>query len=431
MRIAYFDCFSGVAGDMILGALVDAGVPLTVLKEAVAALGLPGLAVEARKVMRGGFAATKVDILTGERPGGPDPGLLHPDPRHHHGHANSTPRPHGGDVAHSPAGGHAHRSLPGILEVLRGSRLPDPTRERAAAIFTRLASAEAAVHGSSPEAVHFHEVGARDAIADVVGAVAGLAALGADRVEASPLNLGGGRIATAHGTLPVPAPGTLELLKGIPCYGSPVEAELTTPTGAAILATVAAAFGPPPLLTVRAVGYGAGTRELTGQPNCLRLILGDAPDPGATDEVAVLEANIDDMNPQLFEPLMEDLFAAGALDVYLTPVIMKKSRPATVLTVLAEAGAEGRLGPLILQGSTTFGLRLSRRGRLKLTREIRTVETPYGAVAVKMGQLGERTVQVSPEFEDCRRVAAAAGVPVRAVLEAAREAARRLITGGG
>jgi uncharacterized protein (DUF111 family) len=210
-----------------------------------------------------------------------------------------------------------------------------------------------------------------------------------------------------------------------------VETELTTPTGAAILATVAAAFGPPPLLTVRAVGYGAGTRELTGQLNCLRLILGDAPDPGATDEVAVLEANIDDMNPQLFEPLMEDLFAAGALDVYLTPVIMKKSRPATVLTVLAEAGAEGRLGPLILQGSTTFGLRLSRRGRLKLTREIRTVETPYGAVAVKVGRLGERTVQVSPEFEDCRRVAAAAGVPVRAVLEAAREAARRLITGGG
>jgi len=409
MRIAYFDCFSGVAGDMILGALVDAGVPLTVLKEAVAALGLPGLAVEARKVIRGGFAATKVDVLTGEPSREADPGLVEAGHPHHH----------------------SHRSLPGILEVLRGSRLPDPTRERAAAIFTRLASAEAAVHGSSPEAVHFHEVGARDAIADVVGAVAGLAFLGADRVEASPLNLGGGRIATAHGTLPVPAPGTLELLKGIPCYGSPVETELTTPTGAAILATVAAAFGPPPLLTVRAVGYGAGTRELTGQPNCLRLILGDAPDPGATDEVAVLEANIDDMNPQLFEPLMEDLFAAGALDVYLTPVIMKKSRPATVLTVLAEAGAEGRLGPLILQGSTTFGLRLSRRGRLKLTREIRTVETPYGAVAVKVGRLGERTVQVSPEFEDCRRVAAAAGVPVRAVLEAAREAARRLITGGG
>jgi uncharacterized protein (TIGR00299 family) protein len=409
MRIAYFDCFSGVAGDMILGALVDAGVPLTVLKEAVAALGLPGLAVEARKVMRGGFAATKVDVLTGEPSREADPGLVDAGHPHHH----------------------SHRRLPDILEVLRGSRLPDPTRERAAAIFTRLASAEAAVHGSSPEAVHFHEVGARDAIADVVGAVAGLASLGADRVEASPLNLGGGRIATAHGTLPVPAPGTLELLKGIPCYGSPVETELTTPTGAAILATVAAAFGPPPLLTVRAVGYGAGTRELTGQPNCLRLILGDAPDPGATDEVAVLEANIDDMNPQLFEPLMEDLFAAGALDVYLTPVIMKKSRPATVLTVLAEAGAEGRLGPLILQGSTTFGLRLSRRGRLKLTREIRTVETPYGAVAVKVGRLGERTVQVSPEFEDCRRVAAAAGVPVRAVLEAAREAARRLITGGG
>ncbi|MEK7338032.1 MAG: nickel pincer cofactor biosynthesis protein LarC [candidate division NC10 bacterium] len=409
MRIAYFDCFSGVAGDMILGALVDAGVPLTVLKEAVAALGLPGLAVEARKVMRGGFAATKVDILTGERPGGPDPGLVDAGHPHHH----------------------SHRRLPDILEVLRASRLPEATRERAAAIFTRLAAAEAAVHGSSPEAVHFHEVGARDAIADVVGAVAGLASLGADRVEASPLNLGGGRIATAHGTLPVPAPGTLELLKGIPCYGSPVEAELTTPTGAAILATVAAAFGPPPLLTVRAVGYGAGTRELTGQPNCLRLILGDSPDPGATDEVAVLEANIDDMSPQLFEPLMEDLFAAGALDVYLTPVIMKKSRPATVLTVLAEAGAEGRLGPLILQGSTTFGLRLSRRGRLKLTREIRTVETPYGAVAVKVGRLGERTVQVSPEFEDCRRVAAAAGVPVRAVLEAAREAARRQITGGG
>ncbi len=411
MRIAYFDCFSGVAGDMILGALADAGVPLTVLKEAVAALGLPGLEVEARKVMRGGFAATKVDVLTGEVPGGPDPGLLHPDPCRHHGHG--------------------HRSLPDILETLRQSRLPDPTRERATAIFARLAAAEAAVHGTTPEAVRFHEVGARDAIADVVGAVAGLAALGADRVEASPLNLGGGRTATAHGALPVPAPGTLELLKGIPCYGSQVEAELTTPTGAAILATVAAAFGPPPLLTVRAVGYGAGTRELSGQPNCLRLILGESPDPGTTDEVAVLEANIDDMSPQLFEPLMEDLFAAGALDVYLTPAIMKKSRPATVLTVLAEAGAEGRLAPLILQGSTTFGLRVSRRGRLKLTREIRIVETPHGAVAVKVGRLGERTVQVSPEFEDCRRIAAAAGVPVRTVLEAAREIARRGMEGGG
>ncbi|MGH7394176.1 MAG: LarC family nickel insertion protein, partial [Candidatus Methylomirabilales bacterium] len=184
-------------------------------------------------------------------------------------------------------------------------------------------------------------------------------------------------------------------------------------------------------LTVRAIGYGAGTRELSGQPNCLRLILGDSPEPGATDEVAVLEANIDDMSPQLFEPLMEDLFAAGALDVYLTPVIMKKSRPATVLTVLAEAGAEGRLAPLILRGSTTFGLRVSRRERLKLTREIRTVRTPYGPVAVKVGRLGERTVQVSPEFEDCRRIAATAGVPIRDVLDAAREAARREMEGGG
>ncbi len=409
MRIAYFDCFSGVAGDMILGALVDAGVPLTVLKEAVAALGLPGLEVEAKKVMRGGFAATKVNVLTGEPFRGADPGLV--------------------DAGHGRH--HDHRSLRDILEILRQSRLPDATRQQATAIFTRLAAAEAAVHGTSPEAVRFHEVGARDAIADVVGAVAGLAALGADRVEASPLNLGGGRIATAHGTLPVPAPGTLELLKGIPCYASEVEAELTTPTGAAILATVASAFGPPPLLTVRAVGYGAGTRELSGQPNCLRLIVGDSPEAGATDEVAVLEANIDDMSPQLFEPLMEDLFAAGALDVYLTPVIMKKSRPATVLTVLAEAGAEGRIAPLILRGSTTFGLRLSRRGRLKLTREIRTVETPYGPVAVKTGRLGERTVQVSPEFEDCRRVAASAGVPIREVLEAARAAARRAVEGGG
>jgi len=202
-------------------------------------------------------------------------------------------------------------------------------------------------------------------------------------------------------------------------------------TSFATLLPAAARFGPPPPLTVRAIGYGAGTRELSGQPNCLRLVLGEAPDPAATDEVAVLEANIDDMSPQLFEPLMAELFAAGALDVYLTPVIMKKSRPGTVLTVLAEAGAEGRLAPLILQGSTTFGLRVSRRGRFKLAREIRTVETPYGPVAVKVGRLGERTVQVSPEFEDCRRVAASAGVPTREVLEAAREAARRQLEGGG
>ena len=431
MRVAYFDCFSGVAGDMILGALVDAGVPLTVLKEAVASLGLPGLEVAAEKVMRGGFAATRVEVLTGDRSGGADPGLPHPGSRRQHAHGQAAHRAAARGAAQALAGGHGHRSLPEILEVLRRSRLPAPTREQAAAIFNRLAAAEAAVHGTTPEAVHFHEVGALDAIADVVGAVSGLAALGADRIAASPLNLGGGRVATAHGTLPVPAPGTLELLKGIPCYGSGVEAELTTPTGAAILAAVAAAFGPPPLLRVQAVGYGAGTRELPGQPNCLRLIVGEAPDPAASDEVAVLEANIDDMSPQLFEPLMEDLFAAGALDVYLTPIIMKKSRPATVLTVLAEAGAEGRLAPLILKGSTTFGLRVARRGRLKLTRETRTVETRYGPVAVKVGRLGERTVQVSPEFEDCRRIAAAAAVPVRAVLEAAREAARGMLEGGG
>ncbi|HEY7677033.1 MAG TPA: nickel pincer cofactor biosynthesis protein LarC, partial [Candidatus Methylomirabilis sp.] len=313
VRIGYFDCFSGVSGDMVLGALVDAGLPVADLQGAIGALGVEGIALAAEKVTRRTFAATRVRVVTG-----------------------------GGD--------HPPRRLQDILRLIERSRLDPDVKADAARVFSRLAEAEAEAHGTRPDAVHFHEVGALDAIADIVGAAFGLRRLGLDEVVASPINTGSGTVEGAHGRMPVPAPGTARLLIGLPSYSSGIQAELATPTGTAILATLARRFGPLPLLEVRAVGYGAGARDLAEQPNVLRLLVGETDGAGLErDGVALVETNLDDMNPQFFEVLVDQLFAAGALDVWMTPITMKKSRPAVTLSVLCPTEAARRTAGLILE----------------------------------------------------------------------------------
>jgi len=388
MRIGYFDCFSGASGDMILGTLVDAGLDVAELQALIDRLGVPGIRFAVEQVRRGAFRGTLVRV-------------------------------------HADEHGHPHRRLPDIQRILDQADLPGRVRDDAIKIFTRLAEAEASVHGTTPDAVHFHEVGALDAIADILGAAWGLRHLGLERIHVSPLNLGSGFIKAAHGRMPVPAPGTAALLVGVPAYGSAIEAELTTPTGAAILSTLATAYGPLPEMRVEKVAYGAGQRDLTEQANLLRLVIGEAAGQLDHDQITILEANIDDMNPQFFEPLLDRLFEAGALDAFLVPVSMKKSRPATLLTVLAEPSAADRCATAILRHSTTFGVRSHTSRRWKLQRDLVRVETPYGAAMVKRGFQNGKLSILSPEFDDCRRLASAAGVPVHLVYDAAREAARR------
>ena len=386
MRIGYFDCFSGASGDMILGALVDAGLEVERLQAAVADLGVGGIQITAEQVKRGAFVGTQVHVRTDEH-------------------------------------GHPHRHLRDIEAILDRAAIPDPVRADARRIFRRLAEAEAKAHGSAPDRIHFHEVGALDAIADIVGASWGIRQLGLERIHASPINLGGGSIQAAHGKMPVPAPGTAALLSGVPAYGSEIRAELTTPTGAAILTTLATAFGPMPAMTVNRVAYGAGQHDLREQPNLLRLIIGEQAGDLDRDQITILETTIDDMNPQFFEPLLDRLFEAGALDVFLTPITMKKSRPGTTLTVLADPAAADRCASVILTHSTTFGVRAHTATRWKLPRDIITVTTPYGSVRVKRGFSGDRITILAPEYEDCRRLAQAAGVPIQVIYDEARQAA--------
>ena len=387
MRIGYFDCFSGVSGDMILGALVDAGLKLDDLQAAVSSLGVAGIHLTAERVKRGAFVGTRVQVRTDER-------------------------------------GHPHRHLPDVEAILDRADLPDPVRADATRIFRRLAEAEATVHDTTPDRIHFHEVGALDAIADIVGAAWGIRRLGLEQIRVSPINLGGGFIQAAHGKMPVPAPGTAALLAGVPAYASGIQFELTTPTGAAILTTLAVGYGPMPSMTIQRVAYGAGGRDLREQPNLLRLMVGETPGDMERDQVTVLEATIDDMNPQFFEPLMDRLFEAGALDVFLSHVSMKKSRPGTTLTVLASPDTTDQCASLILSHSTSFGVRAQTATRWKLPRDFITVSTSYGSVRVKRGWLGDRISILAPEYEDCRRLAQTAGVPVQVIYDEARQAAR-------
>jgi uncharacterized protein (TIGR00299 family) protein len=377
---------------MIMASLLDAGVSVDKLRGELAKLPLDGWSLVAREVMKGEFRATKVDVEIDER-------------------------------AHR-----RHRSLRDILDILGRSTLETSIRERAARIFTRLADAEARVHGTDRESVQFHDVGAVDAIVDVTGGVIALDLAGAQAVHVSALPMGGGFVGGPHGRIPVPAPGTVELLRGFPVVDTGVKAELVTPTGAAILTTLAASAGRMPAMTVEAVGYGAGTMDLPGTPNVLRCFLGQTTDSAAADETVLqVETTIDDMSPQLYETLIERIFEAGALDVFLQPVIMKRSRPGVVVTALCAPERVGDLSRALFEESTTIGVRWSEWRRARLQREMIEVTTAYGAIPFKVSRLGGRIVTITPEFADVARIAREKSLPVREVLDQARADGRRLL----
>lgn len=388
MKLAYFDCFSGISGDMTLGALVDAGCPVEYLRSELQSLQVPGWTLASEKVWKNGMAATYVQVQTEDQ--------------------------------------QKHRSLSAILEILQDSKLAPQVRDRAAAIFQKLGQAEAYVHDAPLEKIHFHEVGAVDAIVDIVGACLGFDALGIAIFASSPLNVGGGTVKMAHGILPVPAPATARLLQRIPTYSSGVQKELVTPTGAAIIATVCDSFGPQPPMSVSAIGYGAGTIDLEHQPNVVRIMIGESAEKstavpfGFDEEIAVIEANLDDMNPQIYGHFQERALTQGALDVYTTPVQMKKNRPGTLLTVLCKPEDTQSLMDLIFAETTTIGARTYNARRRVLPRESVTVTTSFGDVRMKVASVNGHIRQATPEYEDCRKLAVEKNVPLQTVIGAAQ-----------
>ncbi len=388
-KIAYFECFSGASGNMILGALLDAGLRLKDLQEELNKLNVSGFEIINTRVARHGISAIHVDVKTEET--------------------------------------HVHRHLHHIVDILDQSALEQHIKDDCKHIFTRLAEAEARVHNTTVEHIHFHEVGALDAIVDIVGAVAGLRKLGVETIYVSPLTLGTGFITCAHGTIPVPVPATVELLKGKPVRPTDIQAELVTPTGAAILSTLGGHFGSPPAARFDTSGYGAGTRELS-IPNVLRLQIGQLDESAAgadTDTVAVIEANIDDMNPQFYDHLFEKLYDAGALEVYTVPVNMKKNRPGIVLSVLIPLACRAKIINVILQESTTIGVRWQEMQRAKAQREIINVDTGFGQVRVKVSRLGDQVINIAPEYDDCKKLARAQpDIPLKRIYQAALEQGR-------
>lgn len=407
----HLDCSSGLAGDMFLGACLDLGMPLDVLAETVAQLRLPSVSVESRKAIRGGFTGTRFRVLLDGRPvEGPDPDEA-PGQHHHHHHHE-----HGHSHGHS-------RNLPEIQRLIRESDLAAPVQERAIRLFQRLGEAEAKAHGMPIDRVHFHEVGAVDSIVDLVGAAAAVEHLAPERITSGPVNVGSGRVKTAHGELSVPAPATAELLRGIPIHGGP-GGELTTPTGAVLLAELVDEFVDIPALVLEGVGYGHGRKDLAHQPNTVRLLRGRATTPHG--EVMVVECEVDDLPAEGFGFLMERLLEAGALDVYFTPVQMKKNRPATLITLLCRQPQLEALAGQLLMESGSLGCRYYRAGRFEAERETTEVATAFGPVRVKRAWFEGRPLAAAPEFEDCRRLALAAEVPWREVYRAALTAAEAL-----
>ena len=383
MKIAYFDCFSGISGDMTLGALVDAGADFSALEAELRKLPLAGWSISAEKVKRKGLAATKVNVASDEH--------------------------------------HAHRGLHDIVHIIDQAQFASPVAARATAIFRALGESEARMHNVPVEKVHFHEVGAVDAIVDIVGAAIGLEMLGIEQCTASAVNTGSGTVKAAHGLMPVPAPATADLLREAPTYSSGIERELATPTGAAILHGLGARFGPQPRMKVSAIGYGAGTAELKEQANVLRVMIGEAvvaeQGSGEAPPVTVLETNVDDMSPQLYGYFVDRALAAGALDVFSAPVQMKKNRPGQLITILCEPSAADALAELLFRETTTIGVRSYVAQRRCLEREIVTVQTKFGGDArVKVSRLNGEVVNAQPEYEDCQRLATASGAPLRAVI---------------
>jgi pyridinium-3,5-bisthiocarboxylic acid mononucleotide nickel chelatase len=383
--IAYFDCFSGISGDMVLGALVDAGAPLPAIEADLRKLGLENWTISAEKVKRGAISATHVKVESQED--------------------------------------HHHRGLSIILKRIEAAHLAPRAADRAKKIFTRLAEAEAKVHQLPIDQVHFHEVGAVDSIIDIVGAAIGFELLGIDEFACSAFDVGAGQVKTAHGLLPVPAPATAELLRGAPMYTSGIQRELVTPTGAAIATTLATRFAELPEMNLRAIGYGAGSADLKEKANVLRLLIGEsaASEPGEhwDGQVTVIETNLDDMSPQIYGYFAEKALAAGALDVFSTPVQMKKNRPGLLVTLLSEPANVSRLIDLVFRETTTIGIRTHEVRRKTLDRELVPVATPFGEVRMKISRMNGTVLNASPEYDDCQRIAAERGIPLKQVIAAA------------
>jgi uncharacterized protein (TIGR00299 family) protein len=436
MRIGYLECFSGISGDMLLGALVDAGVPFDVLAGTASALDV-GARLEMRKVDRGGLAGIKVDVV--EEQGAEEQGAREQvskgaGPAHSHSHSHSDSHPHShephdhehhsheAELVHS-GHEHVHRSLSTILAIIQAAPLKDTVKQRAARAFQLLGEAEAAIHSIPIERVHFHEVGAVDTIVDIVCAAAGCEALGVDRWMSSPLNVGSGTVKCQHGTLPVPAPATLSLLGDAPVYAAGPPMERVTPTGAALLRMLDVQYGPLPAMRVATRGYGAGGRDTPGEPNLLRLLVGEAGEAAGAEPIAVIEAVIDDSTPQLLAYVSELLLEAGAWDVYRAAVQMKKGRTGVQMTVLSSPEKSPALRDLLLRETTTIGLRWRLENKIALGREFAEVETEWGKVRIKVARWPSGEVaNASPEYEVCRNVARAHKVPLKQVMQEAMRA---------
>jgi uncharacterized protein (TIGR00299 family) protein len=435
MRVAYLECFSGISGDMLLGALVDAGVPFELLAKTAAALKV-GARLEKRTVMRGGLTGTKVGVIEDQDPReqgnkGASTAHSHDHGEHDHGHEGHAhlDHDHHEQKAHEYRGEHSHehRSLSAILGIIEAAPLSESVKARASRAFQLLGEAEAAIHSIPIEKVHFHEVGAADTIVDIVCAAAGCEALLVDKWMASPLNVGSGTVKCAHGTLPVPAPATLALLGDAPVYSAGYPMERVTPTGAALLRMLDVTYGPLPGMRVEARGYGAGGRDTPGEPNLLRLLVGEetseaSTEPG-TESIAVMETVIDDANPQLLAYVSELLLEAGAWDVYRTAVQMKKGRTGIQVTVLSSPERVPVLREILFRETTTIGLRWRIENKMALAREFADVETEWGKVRMKVARLASGEIaNASPEYEHCRTIARQHGVPLKKVMQAAMRA---------
>ena len=419
MRIAYLECFSGISGDMFLGALLDVGVPFDLFQKTVAGLNI-GADLEHSRVGRGGISATKFDVVVNGQKDMPRQEFW----AQYHSRARDFDPQHLHQDGHEQQHG---RRLNEILRIIAAAPLSEFARRTANEIFLALGAAEATVHDVDVEHVHFHEVGAADAIVDIVCAAVGAEALEVDQFLASPLNVGSGTVACAHGVMPVPAPATLQLLKQIPIYSGDIQKELVTPTGAAIVKVLVSSFGPRPVMTTLRIGCGAGARDFPRHANVLRLSLGETQEAevgsgadenaAGEEEIAILEANLDDLNPQLIGYIVDQAFAEGALDVFTSPVQMKKNRPGTVLTVLVRPEREGQLRALLFRESSTLGVRTRHEKRYALQRRHEAVVTPWGEVRMKIAYLNGAVSQYAPEYEDCRRIAVEHHVPLKTVMQ--------------
>src|SRR5580704_11851476 len=443
MRIAYLECFSGISGDMFLGALVDAGVRPQLLEDTVAALAV-GAKLQITRVIRSGISATKVDVwVDGEKDMPREEYWAKQDAAHTHSHDH----PHGhdhdhGNHEHAAGDGssvetsaphrhdHVHRGLKEIRKIISAAAISESAKKTAVAIFEALGAAEAKIHDAPAEEIHFHEVGSVDAIVDIVCAAVGAEALRVEEIICSSLNVGGGTVKCAHGNFPVPAPATVELLKDAPVYSSGVQAELVTPTGAAIAKTLVRRFGSFPEMNIEKSGYGAGSRDFPGHPNVMRLVVGEAASTLAaktnSEMITVLEANLDDLNPQVFGYVMDRLLEEGVLDAFGMPVQMKKNRPGTLLTVLCKPEDASKLTQLIFTETTTLGVRRRAEVRQVLERRWENVRTPWGEVRMKIASMNGTVTNYAPEYEDCRRIAAEHHVPLKTVIQ---EAARAYLVG--